>query len=561
MMLTGGGPVTSSPRPITDYELSLSETFGVAARNAFDNSLAADLWREGRTALEGLSRAGAYSRGATIRYTAEEARAKAKTAGVDIAVPDDGIGFDDFDTLLALRQRQGRDADLLSMRPRTTLGWAAEMGGSFAGFAADPINVAAAFIPFVGEARYAAALERAGGFFGRAGVRATAGAIEGAAGAAVVEPLTLALNAKYEPEYTAVDSFLNIAFGGLLGGGLHVVGGGLADVLSPSRRAASVAPEVKSRQALSEAVMASDNGIALNVAPVFRGADQMLDPARDSRFVARETARAIDVLDADIERAKTDLAALRSGVENRPADLVETIKAMGGIRLTDLEGRVTSEGGDVRATFDKRYPPGLVNNKKGIPLDAVRERLQEDGWLRPWDGEGENPTSTNDVLDLLSQWVSGNKPTKIGEAAGDDLRGLADEVKAAGVRASDSDDVAAFKVAKRRQERAYADHLARDMGDWAVEPEVYDPVTRQEPAEYRMIREQAEVAARAANDDAAAIDGEIEALGEYLDMARAREVLTPADEAALALADEFEARAARDGRAYRAAAACMSGLA
>jgi hypothetical protein len=67
--------------------------------------------------------------------------------------------------------------------------------------------------------------------------------------------------------------------------------------------------------------------------------------------------------------------------------------------------------------------------------------------------------------------------------------------------------------------------------------------------------------ALALGDAGADLDGEIEALGGYLDMARKREALSAADEAALSLADEFEATAKRSGAAYKAAAACLSGLA
>lgn len=94
----------------------------------------------------------------------------------------------------------------------------------------------------------------------------------------------------------------------------------------------------------------------------------------------------------------------------------------------------------------------------------------------------------------------------------------------------------------------------------AVAPDVYDPATKAEPREMADLRAQADEAL-ALGDAGADLDGEIEALGGYLDMARKREALSAADEAALSLADEFEATAKRSGDAYRAAAACLSGLA
>lgn len=93
----------------------------------------------------------------------------------------------------------------------------------------DPLNVASAFIPVVGEARYAAWLANAGGVVGRAGVRAGVGAAEGAVGALVLEPLNYGFAQSEQADYTATDSLLNIAMGTVLGGGLHVVGGAVAD--------------------------------------------------------------------------------------------------------------------------------------------------------------------------------------------------------------------------------------------------------------------------------------------------------------------------------------------
>ncbi len=89
----------------------------------------------------------------------------------------------------------------------------------------DPLNVASAFIPVVGEARYAALVAR----LGVTGARATRGAIEGAVGAAIVEPFTLAAASYEQADYDAADSLASIAFGTALGSGLHVAGGVVKD--------------------------------------------------------------------------------------------------------------------------------------------------------------------------------------------------------------------------------------------------------------------------------------------------------------------------------------------
>ncbi len=90
----------------------------------------------------------------------------------------------------------------------------------------DPINIASAFIPVVGQARFAGLVAKTG--FARA--RLVKGAAEGAVGAAVVEPIVYGVSQKVQADYGLVDSFLNITFGTILGGGLHVGAGALKDL-------------------------------------------------------------------------------------------------------------------------------------------------------------------------------------------------------------------------------------------------------------------------------------------------------------------------------------------
>jgi hypothetical protein len=95
---------------------------------------------------------------------------------------------------------------------------------------ADPLTVASAFVPVVNEATYGRLLAGAGAsMFARAGVRAGLGAVEGLAGAALLEPIVYAAKAQEQADYDLYDSMANIAFGGLFGGGLHSVGGAVLD--------------------------------------------------------------------------------------------------------------------------------------------------------------------------------------------------------------------------------------------------------------------------------------------------------------------------------------------
>lgn len=99
----------------------------------------------------------------------------------------------------------------------------------------DPINIASAFFPVVGEARALQLLRGASGAWGRAGVRAGIGAVEGSVGAAVVEPITYAAKTQEQADYGMTDSLLNIGFGAVFGAALQPTAGAAGEFLRARR--------------------------------------------------------------------------------------------------------------------------------------------------------------------------------------------------------------------------------------------------------------------------------------------------------------------------------------
>ena len=95
----------------------------------------------------------------------------------------------------------------------------------------DPINIAASFIPVFGQARFAGLVARQG--FTRA--RLAKGVTEGAVGAAIVEPIVYGVAKEVQADYGLADSLLNITFGTILGGGLHIGAGKLKDLRTASK--------------------------------------------------------------------------------------------------------------------------------------------------------------------------------------------------------------------------------------------------------------------------------------------------------------------------------------
>jgi len=148
---------------------------------------------------------------------------------------------------------------------------AAQFGVGIGASFLDPLNVASAFIPSVALARGAITANRiktAGATIaGRtSGKRFLTGAMDGAIGAAVLEPLVIgAAYAEQDKDYTLMDSFLNLTFGSVLGGGIHVGVGKIYDRLNKI-------PAPTREQAYTTSINQSGNGEKVKI-------DKLLDDA------------------------------------------------------------------------------------------------------------------------------------------------------------------------------------------------------------------------------------------------------------------------------------------
>lgn len=257
---------------------------------------------------------------------AATARARIAEEGVDLTVPDAGIRREALDILVDRKKQERRRLDTLNRAPEGLSSALLQIGAGFTGSLFDPLNVAAAFVPVVGPSRYTMMLERAGSRLGRAGVRARVGALEGAVGTALLEPLVFAAAAQEQSDYGLVDSLINIAFGTVLGGGLHAGLGAASDAVSKGRpwqtaRASDPLPQMLERlpagtreAALRTAVAQAVSGRTVDVLPVLRSANV------NARFDAEPLRAAVgsDVIGlAEVPPARVDAS---------PAATFETAK-------------------------------------------------------------------------------------------------------------------------------------------------------------------------------------------------------------------------------------------
>jgi hypothetical protein len=608
MPILSGGPLyKDKTKPIEEYQSSLGETAAAAFNRAVDTGLSDVALGAAQMATFNFTE-GAQNIGRTFgvdvaaeinpsnRVTAADARQQAAKRGVKLDIADDAyFSPGELGTVLALKERERKQKAVLDRRPQTWAGFGAEMGGGLAGSLVDPVQVAASFIPVVPAVRYAAWLERAGSAGGRALVRTGVGAAEGLVGSAVIEPFAYSRAQSLGLDYTAQDSFLNLAFGTVLGGGLHVTGGAIGDALSPARRAAAVAPEVKSREALAEAVTALDAGRALDVANVFEayhGSPHSFSRFDMSRVGSGEGAAAFghglyfaEARDVAAEYAK-DLG-LSLSINGKPLTR-NGKRAVGGGTTGNrwADDYLLLAGGDVDKALNN-----LADDYRGSSADAEYDAIKaalndargkveiaQDGKiykvaikgsdenLYDWDKSlGEQSPTVRDAIDRVAR-----DPRFALDKITYDMRGaefsrflqnpgVTAELKRLGVLG-----VKYLDQLSRQQGRGSRNYVIFDDAavsviarEPAIAPDSYDPATGYEPPEYEALRIEADRAMSSRDD----IDGEIEALNEMLAMAEKREPLNEFDRAALDLADEFETTARRSGDTYRAAASCLSGLA
>jgi len=215
---------TAAKTGYDQYSVRLGETLG---------AVAADNWN-----FNPLSSIGTFYDMESARNEAlkqEENRVSRDELNKEYA--DLGLFFkkDEFqsvvDIMVQEKKEERQRQSIIERGPKGIAVGAAKFATGLAVSLFDPINVAASFIPVFGQARFAGLVARQG--FTRA--RLTRGVVEGAVGATLVEPIVYGVAQKVQADYGLADSLLNITFGTILGGGLHVGAGKLKDLRTASK--------------------------------------------------------------------------------------------------------------------------------------------------------------------------------------------------------------------------------------------------------------------------------------------------------------------------------------
>ena len=257
----------------------------------------------------------------------------------------------------------------------------------------DPINIGASFIPVVGQTRFAQIVARTGLKTGRA-VR---GAVEGAVGATLLEPLIYSTAQKIQADYDLVDSFMNIGFGTILGTGIHVGAGALKDIGTAQKFEAQI---IKNKKNLDEGTGGEPELNLYNQYYPVNGEFMMKLEKTDPRTRELLLAKAIgdlslenpvntaSILDAD--------ATLREGTAN-PAtgEIKSTIRNT----FNDVDVNPINKNIDNLSSAEN----DIVMNRESQDLLDLRNRQTEQGLILKTDfGNEATPdvlTNTTEALD------------------------------------------------------------------------------------------------------------------------------------------------------------------
>lgn len=354
------------------------------------------------------------------RLNAEQARARLKEAGLEgaIEVDDNGITEAALATLMERKRIERRRQEIFATSEGGLGQGAARLGVAALTSMADPISAFLNFVPVAGQARYARMLSNAKGIAGRTGVRLGVGAAEGAAGAAIVEPLIYAMRTQEQADYDAVDSLLNVALGGLVGSGLHTTVGSVAEIFARQRTSGSPGtpqeprnlperidqlPKQQQEQLVRTAVAQAVAEGRVDVAPMLDAAERRLVEAEINARLDAEEQRLRAVTEAsDADR----LSRTYGDIDQALQRAIRTRDEAAAVLSADEARQVAEEAQRLaRADPSNRYAQDRAR-EAGRADDPIHPRIQQqaqDTVARQRREARERLEKANDLISTLRQ--------------------------------------------------------------------------------------------------------------------------------------------------------------
>lgn len=369
---------------------------------------------------------------------------------------------------------------------------AAKFGVSLVGSALDPLNIGASFLPgaavrtFVNARRAAktgGAVTKTSAFqAGKTGKRFLAGAGEGVLGAALVEPIILSTaELEQDKDYTLLDSFLNATIGGVLGGGLHVVGGKLSDRLQKARKETI---ETVIKTAVSQRV--SGNPVEINAILEADGNWKKRKHQQDEepRIVDMGDAKAVTRTLEDMDNEFKLVVSLKGSKfpESIKPSLPEPKSLARWVR--NNANRFSSDDSNIPELLAKLSVKevGQLKKKGGRSIDDLSREAADLGYFN------EEPT-INEFIEALVEDINGNRKWRdqdldtvdiYNEAI--ELKKLADEFGINYKGISEEDFIKSIN--QNKQANDYYESMLNDTDGDGLDGKSYDDVMTQADADY-----------------------------------------------------------------------------
>ncbi len=266
------------------------------------------------------------------RVSAEDARTVLQAAGMenDIKVSDVGITRAALNTLIERKRVEKRRQEIFARSEGGFGENAARFGVAVGATLTDPVSFGLNFVPVVGQTRYARWLNTARSIGARIAIRGAVGAAEGAVGAAIAEVPIYAMRTQEQADYDMADSLLNVAFGGVIGVGLHTTVGSAAELLSRPRPVREPAPTVipETPETAPVHTPAQDAPLVQSVNPEARALENDLNRMLDTQEQALravtegQDARVVSLRD-DFSKLNEQLQSARGALDEAAATLSE----------------------------------------------------------------------------------------------------------------------------------------------------------------------------------------------------------------------------------------------
>lgn len=285
------------------------------------------------------------------RVTKEAADAQLKQYRINtINVPAHGVTKQYLDAVIEDHQSHLNRQQILQTAPSGVVATPLKFMANLAGNMADPGNLAVGAIPFLGEARAATVI-------GRAGQRFVQGAGYGAAQTAVTMPFVAEGQAAQGNDFTMGDIASNMLLGTIGGGIIHAGGGLVADALRARDMSSSRVDDVSGAPVEKDPL--PENGLPIeSPAAVPLTTRQSVMP--ESQYYLSNSPA--EDLSGSIERYRRDYA-YRTAWDDVAPDYVE-----------NLQG---AAGGQISGVSALREQVASLNNDLGSLDESLKSRTRE----------------------------------------------------------------------------------------------------------------------------------------------------------------------------------------